>query len=143
MISKNEALKQMETTAHGKRVPFSIAFITADRAAWEKKKRLLQELKALKPETEEYRQLEHRINALDVGGRIIEHHDCVLSGSRGMHVKNASTNNESNTNIRTEAAKNPRHWRNRTRNILFRPSQQIRKCHISLITGFNGKEVIY
>ena len=39
--------------------------------------------------------------------------------------------------------KNPKHWDNSTRNILIPSSGQIRKCHIRLITEFNGQKVIY
>jgi hypothetical protein len=133
-------LKKMETPDRlSKRIPFSIAFITADRAAWAKKKRMQKELEALVGGTEAHNKLKAQINMLDVGGRIVRHENCVLSGLRGMHAKKSTEQKSSHV----EMQKNPNHWRNRTRNIVFLPSQQMRKCHISLIVKFNGQEVIY
>ena len=140
VISKNEALKEMEKTdSHGSRIPFRIAFITADRAAWAKKKRLIRELEQLKPETNEYDSLKQRIDNIDTGGKIVEGYNCMLNGMRGIHSQKGKTQKQDPVAIE----KHPHHWENRTRNILFAASQQIRKCRISLICMFNGKEVTY
>lgn len=39
--------------------------------------------------------------------------------------------------------RNPEHWKNQTRNLLIAGSNQTRKCHIRLITEFNGARVIW
>lgn len=122
-----------------RRVPFQITFLTADRPAWELKKRFMRELELIKAGTPEHDQLNAKIKALDVGGKLIDHGNCILSGFRGIHAKKDKAEKESQVSIR----KNPHLWQHRMRNIVFLPSDQIRKARISLIFRFNNEQVIY
>jgi|ADurb_Ile_03_Slu_FD_contig_21_677605_length_796_multi_2_in_0_out_0_2 hypothetical protein len=123
MIQKSEVLRLMERTkASGTRIPFQIAFITADRAKWKQFQRLSNE---------------EKIKAsIDYGGRLITHNQCILSGPRGKHAAARQATPEI-------TVKHPRNSANRTRNIIFLPARQTRKLHNSLIIEFNNEEVIY
>lgn len=123
MIQKSSALRLMESTrADGSRIPFHVAYITADRAKWKKYQKLSEEDK--------------RKSSLDFGGKLIEHNYCILSGPRGKHATKAKLNAETKQ-------KQPLNSSNRTRNVVMLPARQIRKLHINLITHFNSQEVIY
>jgi hypothetical protein len=120
MIQKSDALRAMEkVSGNGKRIPFQIAFITADRSNWKKFQKLTDDQK--------------KKSSLSIGGKLITHDKCILSGPRGKHVKNK----------KEVVKKHPHNSANRTRNIVFLPSGQIRKLHNSLIIQFNHEEVIY
>lgn len=142
-ISKSEALKIIERTDHhGKRIPFHLQYVTADRATWKKFLHLEKRLESLAENSPDAQDLKVQIDALDFGGRIIEHDTVIISGSRGLHAareKAASSRNEATH----EGGKHPHHWENRTRNFKFLPSDQIRKAHISLITEVNHKRVLF
>lgn len=113
----------MEAThADGSRIPFHVAYITADRSQWKKYQKLSEEDK--------------KNSSIDFGGRLIEHNNCILSGPRGKHAAKAKLNAE-------KKQKQPLNSSNRTRNIVMLPAKQIRKLHINLITHFNNQEVIY
>lgn len=123
MIQKAAALSHMESvTSDGSRTPFHVAYITADREKWKKHQRLSEE--------------EKKKSAIDFGGRLIEHPECILSGPRGMHASKEKLETEKPT-------RHPRNSAYRTRNIIMLPANQIRKLHINLITHFNHQEVIY
>lgn len=154
MIDKAQVLRQMqETTANGLRREFAIGVITAQREVWFERKRLLAKLNELDAGTDEFVQLSKKIDALDLGGRFIEHDTCILSGPRGMHVNSHLTpspsprgegsNSRSNGDGRNIRTVKPNHSSNRTRNIVFLPGNHIRKIHNSLVFLFNGQEVMY
>ncbi len=121
------------TDASGKRIPFRIGFLTANREKWLSKKNKLKQLELLKPGTQEHVNLMAEINAMDVGGKFIEHDNCILSGHRGIHA----------TNIKSATARFHNHSDNRTRNIIFLPGNNTRKIHNSLIMRFNEHHVLY
>jgi hypothetical protein len=65
-------------------------------------------------------------------------------------IKNPSDPGDDNVNANVPKTveqfgfkRNPRHSKNRTRNIMILPSQEIRKLHIALITQFNHQNVMY
>lgn len=123
MIQKGAVLRQMEDTkADGSRIPFQIAFITADRDKWKKYQRLSDD--------------EKKSSSIDFGGRLIEHNNCILSGPRGKHAAKAKIEAE-------HTSRHPHNSANRTRNIIMLPARQTRKLHINLIIQFNHQEVIY
>lgn len=134
MLSNSKALEIIETTdPKGKRIPFQIAFVTANRDGWRKYKMVLAERDRHPKDSEKWNECNTALSQIPIGGNIIRHDRCTLSGTRGMHVK------------KTEQTmmKNPSHWTNRTRNILFHPSNQIRKIHIKLIMEVNNQPVLY
>jgi hypothetical protein len=133
MLTRAAALKTMEKlNGKGHRIPFQIAFVTADRDAWRRYNRINAELKALNPEDPKRKDLQSQMESIDLGGKVIRHTPCVLTGTRGKHAKTM-----------TEMVKNPRHWVNKTRNIQLQPSEQIRKIHNALIVEFNGQPVLF
>lgn len=138
MISKAAALRLMEKTDHnGRRIPFSLTVITADRQQWRKKLQALDRLNLLKEGSEERTRFQQEIDSMDVGGRLIELGECILSGPRGMHAKKKAKPNPD------RVSKYPHHGANRTRNIKIVPGMQTRKIHNSLIMEFNNEEVMY
>lgn len=44
---------------------------------------------------------------------------------------------------RTNIKRNPKHFANKTRNVVVFPENKTRKVHINYITEFNGKKVVY
>lgn len=133
-ISKAIALRQMSATdSNGKRKSFALEFITADRDKYRQRKRWLEKLATLDPKSSEHELLLDKIKHLDIGGKLISHHDCLLSQPRGIHAA-ALANKDS---IR------PSHSANRTRNIVLMPGNNIRKIHNSLIISFNNHDVFY
>jgi hypothetical protein len=134
MIASNKALKEMEAVdGRNKRIPFQVTFVTADRDQWRRRQKLMLKLQSLNPESDEAKELKEFISKIDIGGKIITHDKCVLSGTRGMHA----------TRSKNVMNSNPSHWKNKTRNIKFLPSCEIRKIHVRLITEFNRQETIY
>lgn len=135
MVNSITALQLMEqTNSKGHRNPFQLSFVTADRDAWRKLKNIRANMANLNPESEEYKELESVANAIDIGGKVISHPTCILSGTRGMHAK---------AEKKPTMIKNPNHFRNKTRNIIFKPSEQIRKVHIRLMVEFNNQPILY
>lgn len=120
----------------GYRVPFHLLFLTADRSAWNKKIAMKEQLAGMNEDDPGYAALKEGIEKIHCGGRIIEHDNCVISRPRGMHAKRLAEKAGPPT-------KNPNSNDNRTRNIVFRPSDQIRKMHNSLLFKFNHEDVIY
>jgi hypothetical protein len=143
MLTKGQALKILEkTNNHQARVPCHVLFVTANREAWKKKQRLMRKLGAIVPldrETPEAIALRIQISKIDCGGRPIQHESVVLSGPRGIHSKRAKELKEQSP----EAARNPNHWKNRTRNLVFLPSDAIRTMHNSLLLRVNHTKVLY
>ncbi len=134
MLLNGQALKIIQQTdTKGRRVPFQIAFVTAARDAWRQYKNARKNRDAFPQHSEEWIRHDTFMNSLNIGGEIIRHDHCTLSGDRGSHVKK----NES------KMIQNPGHWRNRTRNLVFHPSKQIRKIHIKLIMEVNNQPVLY
>lgn len=131
-----------QTDKHGSRKPCHVLFVTADRESWRKKQLLIQKLAEIPPterDSARFKQIQAEILKLDTGGKPVEHETVVLSGPRGIHSKRAKeTKNKS-----SEEGKNPNHWENRTRNLVFLPSGQIRKMHNSLLLQINHTKVIY
>lgn len=133
MIQRAAALKIMERVNSNKgRIPFQISFVTADRDAWRKFKRLEALKESLSKDDPKRNDLQSQMDDIDLGGKIISHSDCILSGTRGQNVKKQAP-----------LLKDPRHWVNRTRNIKFQPSGQIRKIHNALIISINGQPVLF
>ncbi len=126
------------TNSDGKRLPFQIVVVTADREAWRLKKTLLTKLEAIPPQSKQYHDTLIAIDNLDIGGTPLIHPLCYLSGYRGMH---ASKKGE--TSIVDLQKKNPNHWKNKTRNIILSPSEAICKIHIDLIVELNKQAVQY
>lgn len=74
----------------------------------------------------------------DTGGRIDE-----LKGVRKcVGKKNGKVIYGREPSNGSFSGKDPDHWKNATRNLLL-PNGQMRKIHIRLIIGFNGKKVCY
>ena len=73
------------------------------------------------------------------GGELIDLPQAVLSWNQKKGASKSEPLPEGKTAI--ESAKKPNHYRNRTRNLVL-PNGEMRKVHISLITRFNGHEVI-
>ncbi|MFY0628690.1 MAG: hypothetical protein JXR07_20525 [Reichenbachiella sp.] len=71
------------------------------------------------------------------GGQLITVDKAILSWNTG----GATTPKNDQPTKANVAGKKPNHYRNRTRNLVL-PNNEIRKVHISLITEFNGQEVI-
>lgn len=133
-ITKASALRNMNATHHdGTRIPFAIEVITADREKYKQYLRMLEQLSALDQKSAEYELLLDKIKAIDIGGKLLSHHQCVISKPRGIHAAAQADRN----------SKIPNHSSNRTRNIMLLPSNSIRKIHNSLIVSFNAHEVLY
>src|SRR5688572_30118682 len=143
MLTKGIALKVLESVDnHGARKPCHILFVTADREAWKKKQRLMRRLAALAAldrDTSEFKKLQAEIDSLDVGGRPVQHDNVVLSGPRGIHSKRAKEMKSK----APDSQRNPNHWENRTRNLVFLPSGAVRKMHNSLLFQINHQKVLY
>lgn len=143
MLTKGQALKILEKTDnHQARVPCHVLFVTADRDQWRKKQRLMRRLASLAPlerESPDALSLVQQISKIDCGGRPVQHDAVVLSGPRGIHSKKAQELKQNSK----DASKNPNHWENRTRNLVFLPSMAIRKMHNSLLLRINHNKVLY
>src|SRR4051812_11651151 len=104
-ISKNVVLKILEKADHkGCRIPHKLAYVTVKREKWARKKRMMRELELLKEHlatiTDEQKRidmladcqaLQQKIDAIDVGGSIVQHDQIALSGTRGMHAAKQSS----------------------------------------------------
>jgi hypothetical protein len=72
----------------------------------------------------------------------------VIECKKGILAKNSAKLNsfvkieKGGQGIANKSIKAPNHSKNRTRNILFLESGEIRKVKIHLITSFNGKTVL-
>ncbi|MGV3588601.1 MAG: hypothetical protein ACO1OF_16465 [Adhaeribacter sp.] len=76
----------------------------------------------------------------NTGGEVIRLEKVVLARDvKGLKKKTSAILDSTEP----DRAANPNHWLNGTRNLYHTQSQQIRKCHIRLITKFNGQPVIY
>lgn len=141
MLSKSQALQVMERTNYdGKRIPFSILCLTADRASWQQKRIAKSKLNTLTPGTPEHDQLLQTINSINAGGKILRHPSCVLSKPRGIHAKTGKLAADGNI----PATKAPKHYQNRTRNLVLLPNYNtVRKIHIDLILQLNNTPVLY
>lgn len=72
------------------------------------------------------------------GGEVVDIAAAILTWGDDKAMRKA-LNEESVSADKKE--KKPNHWKHRTRNLLL-PNGQIRKVHLSLITKFNGYDVI-
>jgi hypothetical protein len=133
IINKSVALRNMEATkSDGSRISFSLEFITANRDNYRKYKALLSQMQSINTSDPHYFEIKQKLQDLDIGGKLINHDQCVLSRPRG---KNAKTE--------MQYKKKQNHSSNRTRNIALLPGNNIRKIHNALIISFNGHEVLY
>lgn len=135
MITKAAALKIMEKmdSATNTRKPFHIRFCTANRDHWKRYKALKISRDHHPEGSAKWREIDSQMKDLDLGGKIIDHPDTVLSGTRGIHVKK---------NL-GQMSRNPNHWMNRTRNIILNPGGQIRKVRNALILQINHEKVLF
>ena len=112
-IRLGDALDQMDQTDQdGKPIPFQIKFVTANR-------KLLE------------------------GGDIVElpvARKCI--GKRQGKVIFDKRDKKAVSSHNDSISRDPRHWKNSTRNLLL-PNGQIRKVHIRLIIEFNNLKVCY
>lgn len=78
---------------------------------------------------------------IDIERAVLNHVAMDTEESRGaeMSIRTASKLAQGDYS----SIKAPNHSKNRTRNIMIMPSQEIRKIHIALFTRFNGKKVVY
>lgn len=140
MITKGKALDLIEGVSHFRvRKPFSISFLTANREGWKSKKfakKKLAQLIAAGGAEEDIAALNKKIAGFDVGGRLIEHNECVRSAARGMHAKQQSEKI-------VDGVVDRRRSHFHTKNIVFLPGDNIRKVHNDLIMEVNGVEVLY
>lgn len=74
------------------------------------------------------------------GGEIINLKKVVQTGNYNRGRANRSASEKVDVK---PMERNPEHYKNQTRNLIMSGSSQTRKCHIRLITEFNGKQVIW
>lgn len=139
MITLAIALKEMEKlNARGARIPFSVAYITADREAWHRYKRITAQMEQVKPNTEQHKLLQEKRNSLNIGGRAIILNKCVMTG----RSKSPPGDVIIKTELRKQLLKDPRHWKNRTRNFKLQ-NGELRKAHIRTMMEFNKQPIIF
>ena len=71
------------------------------------------------------------------GGKIVKLKNVVQTG-RHNHKGSTGKTRKPETMDR-----NPEHWKNQTRNLRIAGRNQLRKCHVRLITELNGMQVIW
>lgn len=145
MISKAQALQTMQKTNNdGKRVPFSIVCLTADRVKYHHKKQLKAKLLTLVAGSSEFNELQAKIKSINAGGKLFRHGACVSTQPRGLHAAPATKPDTKPLNeVLNPHTKRPAHFKNRTRNLELVPSKNTRKVHIDLILKINNIPVLY
>lgn len=137
MILKAQALMKMQDTDNdGRRIPFHMLVLTANKELFRKMVMLEEQQKQYEKDSPEYNTLQKQIDECDVSGKLIEHDNCVLSAPRGIHAAKQKL-------YEREAIKNPNNNANRTRNVLLMPGETYCKIHNSLLFEFNHEQVIY
>lgn len=134
MLSKIQALAIIDAPAN----IFQCGWFTASRDAWKKYKSLTARAEKLRKKADREK-LMAEAAALGIGGRYIAHARCASMRTRGIHAKLEAAEARHSISYRA----NPRHYKNRTRNIKLLPTHDVRKLHISLLMEVNNQNVLY
>ncbi|MFA9220250.1 MAG: hypothetical protein ACEQSL_03585 [Sediminibacterium sp.] len=132
-------LKDMEKLdANGHRIPFKIGYMTAVRENWIKFQKLEKQLEHLKKDSEEYKEIQSKLQKLDIGGRAVIIPKCTMTG-RSKSPAGATINA---ADQKKQLIKDPRHWQHLTRNFRI-TATETRKAHWRLFMEYNNESVIF
>ena len=143
MLQLARALKELESEdSNGNRIPVNLVVVTADREHFNEYKKLQSILSTLKRGTAEYEKLEAEIKAtaLKMGGKFLRLDNCVHTGRQGKGPTKAEINRAER---KDDLISDPRHYKNKTRNIELLTSKEKRKFHIKLLLEKDGVKIIH
>ena len=143
MIPLALALKEMEAEdRNGNRKPNEVVFATANREAWNQYKKYSLQLTKLGADDTARATLQAKIDkaAALMGGKFIKVKQCVTTGMQGKSPAKAEIERALKHD---DLIRDPRHYKNKTRNIQVLGSGEKRKFHIKLLLQLNRIKVIH
>lgn len=143
MLQLARALKELEKEdSLGNRIATNLVVVTADREFWNRYKKLNSQLSGLKPGTPEHDELTLQIKetALRMGGKFLRFDNCIHTGRQGKGPTKAEINRAER---KDDLISDPRHYKNKTRNIELLTSRENRKFHIKLLLEKDAVKIIH